>query len=68
MSEGAGADQAARARQQAEHRAIVQAAMQARRAGKLPAAKSSGGSEVVTAVAVVVAVIATLALAMRYGN
>lgn len=56
----------ARAREQAEHRAIVQAAMQAKRAGKLPPTESTG-SEAVTAAIVVVTVIGLLFLALRYG-
>lgn len=68
MSNGSEAERAARAQLQAEHRAIVQATMQAKRAGKLPAAKASTGSEAVTAIVTIIVVIAVLALAMRYGN
>jgi hypothetical protein len=53
---------------QAEHRAIVQASMQAKRAGKLPARQSTAGSEALTAAVVAVVVIGVLFLAMRYGN
>jgi hypothetical protein len=66
MPENNTAQQAARAREQAEHRAIIQATMQAKRSGKLPPRKSSG-SEAATAVVVVVTVLGLLLLALRYG-
>ena len=68
MSSGDPADQAARARLQAEHRAIIQATMQAKRAGKLPAKQSSGTADAITAVVVILAVFAVLALAFKFGN
>ncbi|MEQ1716165.1 MAG: hypothetical protein ABL907_09305 [Hyphomicrobium sp.] len=59
----------ARARMQAEHRVVVQAAMQANRAGKLPGKRpASSGSEAITAVFVIVVVVAMLALVIRYAN
>ncbi len=61
------AEQAARARAQAEHRAIIQATMQAKRSGKLPP-RTTSGSEGLTAAVVVVTVIGILFLAIRYGN
>lgn len=61
-------ERAALARQQAEHRAIMQATMQAQRAGKLPGRPKSSGGEAVTAIGVVVVVLATLFLAVRYGG
>ena len=58
-----------RMRQQAEHRVIVQATMQAKRSGKLPdRGPSSTGSEILTALVVVVVVVVMLVLAIRYGN
>ena len=66
MTELTPAERAARARAQAEQRAIIQATMQAKRAGKLPLRQSSG-SEAVTAIVVAIAVIGTLFLALRYG-
>ena len=68
MSEQDQAARAARLRQQAEQRLIVQATMQAKRAGKLPGRTSSTGSEVVTALGVVAVVIGLLVLAFRYGH
>lgn len=67
MSEDPEAVRRERLRREAEHRAIVQATMQARRAGKLPKVHH-GASEVITALAVVVTLIATLVIAFRYGN
>lgn len=54
-----------RMRQNAEHRALVQATMHAKRSGKLPARRASSGSEVFTALLVVVVVIGMLVLVMR---
>ena len=68
MADNDEAARAARLRQQAEQRLIVQATMQANRAGKLPARPKSSGSEAVTAVLVVVVVIGMLFLMMRYGH
>lgn len=68
MSSGGPAEQAARAQMQAEHRAIVQATMQAKRAGKLPQRQASAGAEAITAVFVVVTVLGLLIMAMKYGN
>lgn len=68
MSTGDPASQAARARLQAEHRAIVQATMQAKRSGKLPERKSQSGAETLTALFVIVTVIGLLGLALKYGN
>lgn len=68
MSDSDGAARAARLRAEAEHRAIVQATMQAKRAGKLPKGEASSGSEAVTAVVVIGAVIAMLFLAFKYGG
>ncbi len=62
------ARQAALRRQQAEHRAIVQATMLARRSGKIPAKLSNGPSEVFTAIAVVVVVIGMLVLVFKFAN
>jgi hypothetical protein len=67
MTDANDAQRAARARAQAEHRAIVQATMQAKRSGKLPP-RASSGSEVVTAAVVAVTVLGILFLAIRYGN
>ncbi len=66
MPDNDDAERAARARAQAEHRAIIQAAMQAKRTGKLPPRKESG-SEAVTAIVVVVTVLGLLFMALRYG-
>lgn len=57
----------ARLRQAAEHRLIVQATMQAKRAGKLPGGAGSSGAEAMTAVVVIVVVLGLLFLVMRYG-
>ena len=57
-----------RQQQQAEHRAIVQATMHAKRSGKLPLKVSHGPSEVVTALAVFVVVIGMLVLVFKYAN
>lgn len=63
------ANKAERMRMAAEHRAIVQATMQAKRAGKLPARKSdSAGAVFLTVIVTIVVVFGTVALAMRYGN
>ncbi len=62
------AERAARRQKAAEHRMIVQATLQAKRAGKLPVRKSSAASDAVTAIMVIGVVIGTLVLAMRYGN
>jgi hypothetical protein len=55
-------------RAEAERRLIVQATMQAKRAGKLPPREASSGSQALTAVVVVGAVIGILFLAFRYGG
>ncbi len=68
MSDNGAVDPAARARMQAEHRAIVQATMQAKRSGKLPQRNAGGGSEAVTAIVVIAAVLVTMFLALRYGG
>jgi hypothetical protein len=62
------ARRAAIRQQQAEHRAIVQASMQAKRSGKLPARVSNGPSEVFTALAVVVVVIGMLVLVFKFAQ
>lgn len=54
---------------EAEHRAIVQGSMAAKRAGKLEGgSRRGGGSELLTALVVLVVVIGTLVLVMRYAN
>jgi hypothetical protein len=72
MSDNAGKSEAAarqeRLRQQAEHRLIVQAAMQAQRAGKLPKSSSANPTaDAITAIVVLVVVIAILVLMVRAG-
>lgn len=63
------AERAARANLQAEHRAIVQATMQAKRSGKLPATQqSSTGADAITAIVVIAVVIGMLMLVMRYAH
>lgn len=54
--------------QQAENRMVVQAAMHAKRSGQLPPRRDTTASETLTAIAVVVVLIGTLALAIRYGG
>jgi hypothetical protein len=62
----AAAQRAARMRQEAERRLIVHATMQAKRAGRLPKGeRGSTGSEIVTAIVVLVVVIGMLAMIMR---
>lgn len=69
MSDKSDAERAARMRQQAEHRAIVQATMQAKRSGKIGATRaSSPKAEAGTALLVVAVVIALLVLVVRYAN
>ena len=70
MSESDPDRQKARARAQAEQRILMQAmqAMQAKRAGKMPVRADTTGSEVVTALFVIVAVIGMLVLVMRHGG
>ena len=68
MSQPDPAAQAARRLQQEENRAILQATVHAQRALKQPRHKPSSGSEAVTAVVVLVSVVALLFLAFRYGN
>lgn len=68
MSESDSDQQKARARMQAEQRLIIQATMQAKRFGKMPSRQNTTGSEIVTALFVIVAVIGMLVLVMRYGN
>lgn len=62
------AQREARRRQAAEERVIMQASLQAKRAGKGLKPKGTGGSEAVTAVLVVAVVIGMVVLAVRYGN
>lgn len=68
MSDEEAATLAARKQRAAEHRAILQATMQAKRAGKLPARKDSRTADGVTALVVIGMVVGVLALALRYGN
>lgn len=68
MSETNAAERAARAQMQEEHRAIMQATMQAQRAGKLPRPASSRKSDALTAIVVVITVIGVLVLALKYGG
>ena len=63
------ADAARRARmQQAENRMVVQAALHAKRSGQLTPRQDTSASQAFTALAVILAVVATLALAIRYGS
>ena len=73
MAENAGKSEAAarqeRMRREAEHRLIVQASMQAKRAGKLPdRAPARPMAEATTAIVVIVVVVAMLVLMMRAGS
>jgi hypothetical protein len=54
--------------QQAESRMVLAATMQAKRSGQLPPRRDTTASETFTALAVIVALIGTLALAIRYGG
>ncbi len=54
--------------QQAENRLVLHAAMEAKRTGQLRSARDSTRSEIVTAIGVLVAIAATLAIAFRYGS
>ena len=62
---GAAAARNQRLRQKAEHRVILQTAIQAKRSGILPARRASSGSDAFTALLVVVVVIGMLVLVMR---
>lgn len=62
------ARRAAVRQQQAEHRAIVQATMIAKRSGRIPTKVSNGPSEVFTALAVVIVVIGMLVLVFKFAN
>ena len=68
MSDPTPAEQAARARRRAEQHLIVEATMQARRAGKAPRKPDSGSGEIVTAILVLVVVFSMLFAVMRYGG
>jgi len=69
MNDESAAHRAARLQQQAEHRAIVQATMQAKRSGKLGGVnRSDPKGEAVTAIVVVALVIGLLVLVLRYAN
>jgi hypothetical protein len=68
MSDDEAAQLAARKRRAAEHRAIMQATLQAKRSGKLPKPQGSAAGDAVTAVVVIGVVVGVLALAFRYGG